>query len=399
MKDLLKNLFRGLHTENIKNVIGLVSGLLCTFLILAYLSGAWKEDNFFDNIFSSMLGAAIVAVITLFLLEGQTRSENEKEQSSAIFRKKLEVYQKFLDTLNGIATKQELSNEDKINLQFQIAQISVHTKPGRLMRISEEVNAIVRKLYVSQPIDNSICGELIRLSVEFHDELYKNKWEAGDKKSDEANMSLDDAKKVFDAAIQNFACLRVPERYEKAYKMLSWLQDSISYYKPKSRIIGYKDLRVKIDIREDIKKDYDITASAVYVVANTDNTLKGSIYLYTDDQNAESLQHILECLQDLLKDSDHLEKVQSMKITSGEKKLLGYEEVKNFGIPNGLQEIKNKDNYLEGLYVTLTILHPLWYEGGIIPQRQIGPDGNEISIISFDTENEDTSTKTGKNTK
>ena len=348
-------------------------GLLFVFLSLAFLSNAWEEENFFNNIFSSMLGAAIVAVITLILLKGQTRSENEKEQNSAIFKKKLEVFQNFLVVLNEVATKKELSESDKIRLQFQIAQLSVHTESKRLKVISKHVNSIVRKLDLMQPIQNSIYDELLKVSVEFHNELYKD-----DLAADNEDLLL---------AIRNFSCLKVPERNENAYKLLAWLQDSISLYPLRTRIFGYNDLVVSVEILPEIRKKYNLAASVVNIVVHVRSNLSGYICLFTDDQEDTSLQQIFMKENGLWKYG----KTDTMK--SRKKVLLDYKIVRNASVLCGLKENSSDNHYLTCLYDTIAMMYPIWYQEGLyIPRRKVNSSINELQVISFKRGNEDIGT-------
>ena len=72
---IVKKLHLGIYSDWIYIVIM----LLCIFLFLAFFFNAWPSTVFLGEIFSSLSGAAIVAIITLFLLDGQTKSENETE--------------------------------------------------------------------------------------------------------------------------------------------------------------------------------------------------------------------------------------------------------------------------------------------------------------------------------
>lgn len=376
MKNFWEKIHKELHTEKITNGIGLVLGLLFVFLSLAYISGAWKEDNFFNNIFSSMLGAAIVAVITLFLLEGQTRSENEKEQNSAIFKKKLEVYQRFLDVLNKIAAKYQLSNSDKINLQFQIAQISVHTEPQRLKTISEQVSSIVSKLYVTNPIKLSINDELLNIAIAIHDELYPQELDADD----------DNLRK----AIQNFGCLRIPERNENAYKLLSWLQNSISLYPLTTHIVGYNDLEVSVKIIDEIKSDTKLNLSAMVmnIVVHVRDDMSGVIYYYTDDETRESLDQILsnERLWKMTRELPNKE-VELVKLDISEKAIIGDSIVHNVAVLCRLDKNTTEKRFLNSLYDAIALIYPLWYkEGDYIARRKNDLSNNELQLISFSRE-------------
>lgn len=362
--NLKRTIIQKLHLGIYSDWIYIVIILLCTFLFLAFFFNAWSSTVFLGEVFSSLSGAAIVAIITLFLLDGQTKSENETEQNSAIFRKKLEIYQEFLNSLNSIVANKILSDSDKINLQFQVAYISIHTESKRLKAISGQVNSIIRKLELENPIKNNIYDELYKLSVEIHNELYNNKWD-----SDNSDLQ---------SAIQNFACLRVSERNDHTYKKLLWLEDSVSLYPLRTRIVGYKDLVIKIDILTLIKSQYGLTSSEMNVVVHIENDMSGSIYLYTDEQTEEGLQQILH--EKTLWRYKHELKCQNT--------LLDVHYIKNIAVLCAFEKDSPEESYLKCLYDALGMMYPLWWENGMnISRRKIGSSTNEIQVLlSFQKE-------------
>lgn len=356
--NLKHTIIQRLHLGIYSDWIYIVIILLCTFLFLAFFFNAWPSTVFLGEIFSSLSGAAIVAIITLFLLDGQTKSENETEQNSAIFRKKLEIYQEFLKSLNVIVANKTLSDRDKINMQFQIAYISIHTESKRLKTISEQVNSIIRKLELESPVKNNIYDELYKLAVEFHNELYNDKWE-----TDNSDLQ---------SAIQNFACLRISERNDRTYKKILWLEDSVSLYPLKTRIVGYKDLEIKIDILPQIKSKYGLTSSEMNIVVHMENDMSGSIYLYTEDQTKEGLQQILN-EKNLWRYGGKL-KCQNT--------LLDVHYVKNVAVLCALKKDSSQEDYLKCLYDTLGMMSALWWKKEMnISRRKIGSTTNEIQVL------------------
>lgn len=335
-----------------------VLALLCIFLFLAFFFEAWPTTAFLGEVFSSLSGAAIVAIITLLLLDGQTKSENEIQQNTAIFRKKLEIYQEFLRSLNLIVVNRNLTDDDKINLQFQVAYISIHTDSKRLRTISEQVNSIIRKLELDNPISDSIYNELYRLSLEFHNELYSDKC-----KVDNIDLQL---------AIQNFSCLGIAENNKKTYKRLLWLEDSISHYPVMSRIIEGKNLHIKIDILPGIKAKYNLTSSMMNIVLHLDADLSGCIYLYTDEQTKEGLFQILDN-QELWRYKGKMECQNA---------LLGVQYVRNATVLCNFEKGSTEERCLMCLYDTMGMMSALWWSDGMkILRRKAGSTTNEIQVL------------------
>lgn len=332
--------------------------LLSVFLFLAFFFDAWPSTAFLGEVFSSLSGAAIVAIITLLLLDGQAKSENDIQQNTAIFRKKLEIYQEFLNALNIVVVNRNLTDKDKVNLQFQVAYISIHTDSKRLKTISEQVNSIIRKLELDNPINDNIYNELYRLSLEFHNELYCDKWDAG-------NVDLQ-------SAIQNFSCLGITENNKESYKRLLWLQDSVSLYPIKSRIVGDRYMHVKIGILPEIKSKWQLTSSVMNVVLRLDADFSGSIYLYTDEQTKEGLMEILGN-KELWKYEGELECQNA---------LLGVHHVRNVALLCGFKKDSTADKDLKCLYDTLAMMNALWWREGMkITRRKIGSTTNELQVL------------------
>lgn len=347
-----------LHLSRYADWVFAVLTLLCVFLFLAFFFEAWPSTAFLGEVFSSLSGAAIVAIITLLLLDGQAKSENDIQQNTAIFRKKLEIYQEFLKALNMVVVNRNLTDNDKVNLQFQVAYISIHTDSKRLKTISEQVNSIIRKLELDNPITDNVYNELYRLSLEFHNELYCDKWDAG-------NVDLQ-------SAIQNFSCLGVAENNKENYKRLLWLQDSVSLYPVKSRIVGGRYMHVKIDILPEIRSKWQLTSSVMNVVLRLDADFSGFIYLYTDEQTKEGLMEILGN-KELWRYKGELE-CQNV--------LLGVQHVRNVVVLCDFKKDSTEDKDLKCLYDTLGMMYALWWREGMkITRRKIGSTTNELQVL------------------
>lgn len=62
-----------------------------------------------SQFFGALIGVVITAIITLFLLQGQTSNEEEREKSVKVFEKKQEVYHAFLEELKKIIQDGEIT--------------------------------------------------------------------------------------------------------------------------------------------------------------------------------------------------------------------------------------------------------------------------------------------------
>ena len=143
----MKNVFF-FFREN-KTFISLLVGcifLLALFVGVATASGAWPGSDASAQILSALAGAVVAAIITLFLLLGQTSSEEKKERNTKVFEEKLRIYQDFLHCLYEVIKDGEVTEEEAIRLQFQTSFITMHTDSEHIKEIAKQVQNIVSDL-------------------------------------------------------------------------------------------------------------------------------------------------------------------------------------------------------------------------------------------------------------
>lgn len=139
------------------------------------------------RIMAAILGVVITASITQLLLEGQTEKElrlkegqanNQREsdekqkewqenqtrkaqewqdeqarkaeewrlmhdRSNVVFGEKLKIYQKFLDTLYNAVKDGELTESEKLELQYQTSLVAMHCEPENIQKLSGAVNQVI----------------------------------------------------------------------------------------------------------------------------------------------------------------------------------------------------------------------------------------------------------------
>jgi len=107
--------------------------------------------------FGTLLGVVITAIITVLLLQGQTKSEESRERNLMVFEKKQEVYFHFLTQLNVILQKENLTfhlNHEKIlekevnslqDLLFEIGYLQMHTSSETFDKILKLVGNLLEE--------------------------------------------------------------------------------------------------------------------------------------------------------------------------------------------------------------------------------------------------------------
>ena len=188
--------------------------LLVLFVGVATLSGSWPGTDASAQILSALAGAVVAAIITLFLLLGQTSSEEKKERNTKVFEEKLRIYQDFLHCLYDVIKDGEVTKEEAIKLEFQTSYITMHTDSARIKEIAEQVKNIVDSLNEDFKSSNSNNGEekeamknnilmknLFGIVNEFKKELYPS-ISSEDEKKEEDDESTKKSIEAFSSIIE-----------------------------------------------------------------------------------------------------------------------------------------------------------------------------------------------------
>lgn len=136
--------------------VGIIS---CTiiFLITAITFEIFELASLPAQFFGTLLGVVITAIITVLLLQGQTKSEESRERHLLVFEKKQEIYFEFLNKLNTILQKESLTahltHDKKIekevhNLQdllFEFGFLQMHTSAETFDKILDYVGNLIQE--------------------------------------------------------------------------------------------------------------------------------------------------------------------------------------------------------------------------------------------------------------
>ena len=162
--------------------------LLAIFVSIATSSGAWPGTDASSQILSALAGAVVAAIITLFLLMGQTASEEKKERNTKVFEEKLRIYQEFLHKLCDVVKDMKIDKEEEIELEFQVAYIAMHTKSESILEISEQVKNIIVNIKEGKDERDEMLRQLFLIADTFHNELY-NRYNVSESKDREDTLN------------------------------------------------------------------------------------------------------------------------------------------------------------------------------------------------------------------
>lgn len=176
------------------------------FVIIAAISGAWPGKDVSAQFFSAMAGALVAAIITLFLLKGQTAVEADRQKDSKVFEEKLRIYQEFLRKLCDVVKDQKITADEEIELQFQVSYIAMHTKSEAIKIISEQVRKIVVGIKNNEKDSNNMLSQLFVISDALYKELYDK----------ENSFDEEDRSKT----IVNFESILAPKNDSRLYELM-----------------------------------------------------------------------------------------------------------------------------------------------------------------------------------
>ena len=156
--------------------------------------------------FSAVSGALIAAIITLFLLKGQTEVEADRQKDSKVFEEKLGIYKEFLKKLCDVVKDMDITPQEEIELQFQVSYIAMHTKSDSIKFISEQVRKIVVAIKNKEKDSNNMLSQLFVISDTLYNELY-----------DKENLiDEEDRSKT----IVNFESILAPKNDSRLYELM-----------------------------------------------------------------------------------------------------------------------------------------------------------------------------------
>ena len=336
--------------------------VLLLLLILIYggtLQNGWAWNR---EIISALLGAATVAGITYLLLKGQTSSESTVERNKMVFENRLNAYESFLNTLEGVVVNNRVDETSEKQLQFSIAAIGMHTDSVDMLTISKNLKFIIQRIQIKDRVDGSIWKELMEIVNVLHNSLY----------TDNVRKLDSNTRK----ALRNFSSLCVDENYE----ILEYVECLLSDYKFDS-FIASKCLFYSIPVKKN-QRIWNHMPKKVYVTLridckNSDDTFNGIVALYCG-KGEEGL------IDKIIKNPKIWKGPSELTMSTHEDVELGINVIKQACV----YEFANKERLaLQSMVCDmLNFMYPLWAEKGIAYMRR-QKDGTIRREIPWDKQN------------
>ncbi len=192
------------------------------------------------------IGMISTALVTYFLLQGQSSSVEQINKNTKIFEKKMEVFSAFSQKLNDIVREGRISDKEAIDLQFQVSYLDTHiNSPERIKEISEHVKKIVEGIE-NKWKQHDLLSELFAINKAIRAELYPM-------------LEQEDKKDCREQAVNNFRYLAIPSDKEAAYMQCNKIIHALHALDNADRENILKKFRMSIEnycsIIFDIRKD------------------------------------------------------------------------------------------------------------------------------------------------
>jgi len=141
-----------MEVSSTKNNGFLFHGVIIVFVVLFLASSiifnVYQIEILPSQFYGALIGVFITAIVTAFLLRGQTEGDEKREKSVKIFEKKQEIYHAFLEKFQKIIQDGDIkvgvkkddgsvdySTDELKDLIFQLAFIQMHTSTEKTKKI------------------------------------------------------------------------------------------------------------------------------------------------------------------------------------------------------------------------------------------------------------------------
>ena len=262
-------------------LIIILVALVAVLFISLFVSTIWNKDNYAPQFIAALLGAIVTTVITLLLLNGQSEQEEKKEKSSKVFEEKLRIYQDFLKTLDTIVKDGKIDAAEEIELEFQTSYLAMHTSPGSINEISDQVKEIIMNIKQNKQGKHNLLDELFKIVKVLQKELYTE--------YKPYSQSGKEVAQEYDSAISAFQSIMVDGQKVNVYDRVTEIRNKI----PRNGINRQWIWQGYVLVHEAYMNGRDSKMNlASDLVFNEDTSAE--LYLFTRQGNAAETENVLK---------------------------------------------------------------------------------------------------------
>lgn len=120
-----------------KSIVGVVFGVLLALAIpvVFYL---FTLENLWYEAYAAIIGVILTAIVTVLLLDGQSRSEEEKDKNIEIYKMRLGTYSEFNLKMWEILNDDEVKPQEVLELQnFVFKEVILHLSAEEIVRLTK----------------------------------------------------------------------------------------------------------------------------------------------------------------------------------------------------------------------------------------------------------------------
>lgn len=209
-----------------------ISAFFFIIIILATIASYfyWKSDNAVGpNLITAFVGVVLSALVTLVLLKGQTKDEEDKDKSIRIFQDKQRCYSDFISKLWACKCKDDFKNveESMRSLIFvvnkdKLQNLAIHLKQAKkdcenfqlASKSYAEITKLLRDDLLKENIDNKQIVDVSKACYYESDEYEKFPNVISKDKTANEETSLEQKEEDPDEQFQSTEIQHIWERYE-----------------------------------------------------------------------------------------------------------------------------------------------------------------------------------------
>jgi len=151
------------------------------FIASAIIFKVYNIEILPSQFYGALIGVFITAIVTAFLLRGQTDGDEKREKSVKIFEEKLKIYKDFLTKLHEVVEEEKISDKNVKDLIFQISYIAMHTPPDKVNKILEKLETTIKGIDDNGNGYEMLAKNILDIMLVLQESLYFEKLEKTDK--------------------------------------------------------------------------------------------------------------------------------------------------------------------------------------------------------------------------
>ena len=142
--------------QSIKNRLAIVLSVILILAMLMVVSdplGLFTRHDVSYEFLAACIGAIVTSIIAALLLNSQTKQQKKLQEEATRqeldqikktkqYEEKLRIYQDYLLALSKVIEDRDLSEKEKITMQFRTAILAMHTDPEHVVGISNHFKEV-----------------------------------------------------------------------------------------------------------------------------------------------------------------------------------------------------------------------------------------------------------------